>query len=1014
MADILAEPGGHDENFVENDGISSGEEEMLESRRDRRKHHRHKHKHKHKHGSDKHRHKHKKKKRRLDKSASDVEQPATKKVYLVEDTDLEKLEAARAALEAELTRSSQDVETGVTVSSAISLIAQDYGAIDSEEEEGEVDHELTKEERLKYISEQVSEPGEAGGDSMDDVIVISPEHGEPDSYDNTDNRKEHLPQSTVTKGRRRRHDDRHRRSRSREVRRERRDRKRDTHVEQPRSLKRSYSPPPHRRPERQHSPGPERPRRGNSPGRKVSRSPPRRRFSPPHAQNPERQNLQPRDRDRRDLVRDRERDWERDRDRGRDFGGYRRRDDRPGNFRFMGDERYGRDPHGRDRNRYRGRRSRSRDRRRDKEKQEDKFKGSLSEGLLQQQDSSDGEMLDLDIPDEEEDEDTIIERRRLQRQALLKRLNPDGGEDSAAAGSGSENPGTPHSEEKDMFREPSVDSDVSYNRRVKEGDDSPESSVKRYERVREGDDSQETSVKRDRRRANEGDESQENSVKRDRRIREGDDSRENSVKRDRRRVKGGDDSRESSVKRDRRIREVDDSQENSVKRDRRRVKEGDESRESSVKRDRRIREGDDSQESSVKRDRRRVKGGDDSRENSVKRNKRRDRDREKSSSVERESENSEKYGKERDRESSYKRHNRTKDKHKRKRNRNRKSSESDLSSNESVRIGEVLDKRYSVYGYTGQGVFSNVVRARDAARGNTETAVKIIRNNDMMHKTGLKELEFLRKLNDADPDDKYHCLRLYRHFFHKNHLCLVFESLSMNLREVLKKYGKDIGLHIKAVRSYSQQLFMALKLLKRCSILHADIKPDNILINESKIVLKLCDFGSASHVSENDITPYLVSRFYRAPEIIIGMGYDHSIDMWSVGCTIYELYAGKIMCSGSSNNEMLKFMMDLKGKFPNKMIRKGFFKDQHFDSSYNFLYQEVDKVTHREKVTVHSTISASRDLQSELIGYQRLPEDQYRKVTQLKDLLEKVLMLDPSKRISINQALAHPFIQEKI
>merc|ERR1719422_2374751 len=185
-----------------------------------------------------------------------------------------------------------------------------------------------------------------------------------------------------------------------------------------------------------------------------------------------------------------------------------------------------------------------------------------------------------------------------------------------------------------------------------------------------------------------------------------------------------------------------------------------------------------------------------------------------------------------------------------------------------VRIGEVLDTRYTVYGYTGQGVFSNVVRARDSLRGNQEVAIKIIRNNEIMHKAGLKELEILRRVNNSDPDDKYHCLRLYRHFFHKQHLCLVFEPLSMNLREVLKKYGKNIGLHIKAVRSYCQQLMLALKLLRKCSILHADIKPDNILVNESKMMLKLCDFGSASHVSENDITPYLVSRFYRAPEII--------------------------------------------------------------------------------------------------------------------------------------------------
>jgi len=89
----------------------------------------------------------------------------------------------------------------------------------------------------------------------------------------------------------------------------------------------------------------------------------------------------------------------------------------------------------------------------------------------------------------------------------------------------------------------------------------------------------------------------------------------------------------------------------------------------------------------------------------------------------------------------------------------------------------------------------------------------------------------------------------------------------MNLREVVSKYGREVGLNIKAVRLYAQQLFRALSLLKKCQIIHADIKPDNMLVNQGKNVLKLADLGSASYVTENEITPYLVSRFYRAPEI---------------------------------------------------------------------------------------------------------------------------------------------------
>jgi len=331
-----------------------------------------------------------------------------------------------------------------------------------------------------------------------------------------------------------------------------------------------------------------------------------------------------------------------------------------------------------------------------------------------------------------------------------------------------------------------------------------------------------------------------------------------------------------------------------------------------------------------------------------------------------------------------------------------------------VRIGEVLDTRYQVFGYTGQGVFSNVVRARDSQRQNQEIAIKIIRNNEIMHKTGLKELEILRRINNADQDDKYHCVRLFRNFFHKQHLCMVFEPLSMNLREVLKKYGKNVGLHIKAVRSYSQQLLLALKVMKKANIVHADIKPDNILVNESKLLLKLCDFGSASHVAEGEITPYLVSRFYRAPEIILGMKYDFGIDLWSFGTTIFELFSGKIMFPGQTNNHMLKLFMDFKGKIPNKIIRKGQFKDLHFDSSCCFLFHEVDKVTQREKVVPMPSINKTRNLAHDLTGGVKLPEDQMKKAMQLRDFLDSVCMLDPLKRITLNQCLTHPFIQDKI
>ena len=121
-------------------------------------------------------------------------------------------------------------------------------------------------------------------------------------------------------------------------------------------------------------------------------------------------------------------------------------------------------------------------------------------------------------------------------------------------------------------------------------------------------------------------------------------------------------------------------------------------------------------------------------------------------------------------------------------------------------------------------------------------------------------------------------------------------------------------------------------------------------------MLKICDLGTAIDRSDaatahTEITPYLVSRFYRAPEIILGMPYDYGVDMWSIGCTLYEMFTGKILFAGDSNNQMLKAIMEIRGKITPKLFRRGQLSAAHFDEQGQFVSVERDKVL--QKVRCH-------------------------------------------------------------
>ena len=334
-----------------------------------------------------------------------------------------------------------------------------------------------------------------------------------------------------------------------------------------------------------------------------------------------------------------------------------------------------------------------------------------------------------------------------------------------------------------------------------------------------------------------------------------------------------------------------------------------------------------------------------------------------------------------------------------------------------ARVGELINDRYASLGVIGKGVFSTVIRCTDTKADPPNTvAIKMIRNNDTMRKAAEKELSILTQITNTDPSGKKHCVRVLDHSEFRNHVIFVFESLSMNLRDTLKKFGKHVGINVSAVRLYAKQLFVALRHISDQRIVHADIKLDNILVSDDLKQVKICDFGSAFRETDfdNDITPYLQSRFYRAPEVMLGLTYDRQVDLWSIATCLYELFTGFVMFPGRSNNEMLKLHMEVKGRFSNKMLRAHIRSyevlqmDPHFDESLKFKQTEIDKVSGRNVMRLVEIAQPTKSIESNLLKSKAGADDR-KVVISFAELLEKCLALDPAKRPLINEILKHSF-----
>jgi dual specificity protein kinase YAK1 len=342
-------------------------------------------------------------------------------------------------------------------------------------------------------------------------------------------------------------------------------------------------------------------------------------------------------------------------------------------------------------------------------------------------------------------------------------------------------------------------------------------------------------------------------------------------------------------------------------------------------------------------------------------------------------------------------------------------------------LGVEEQRRYLVLDVLGQGTFGQVVKCQNMINKEI-VAVKVIKNKPAYLKQSMMEVSILDHLNNqVDKNNQHNLLRLKDRFMHKEHLCLVFELLSSNLYELIKR-NKFRGLSVNLVRVFTQQLLDSLKVLKEAKLIHCDLKPENILLKSlDNPQIKVIDFGSACHELQTVYT-YIQSRFYRSPEILLGLPYTTSIDMWSLGCIVVELFLGLPIFPGTSEYNQLSRIIDTLGNPPNWMIEKGKNSGQFMEKYVDHMGNKHYKLKSREKFSAEFKVDEKPSKQyfpstklDQIIMNYPLPrsnmkpaevEAEMHSRASLLNFVQGLLNMNPFERWTPHQAAMHPFITE--
>ncbi|GAA0138613.1 non-receptor serine/threonine protein kinase [Lithospermum erythrorhizon] len=335
-------------------------------------------------------------------------------------------------------------------------------------------------------------------------------------------------------------------------------------------------------------------------------------------------------------------------------------------------------------------------------------------------------------------------------------------------------------------------------------------------------------------------------------------------------------------------------------------------------------------------------------------------------------------------------------------------------------LGENLTSRYKIHAKMGEGTFGQVLECWDRQRKEM-VAIKIVRGVSKYREAAMIEIDMLQQLGKHDKGGN-RCVQIRNWFDYRNHICIVFEKLGPSLYDFLRKNNYR-PFPIDHVREIGRQLLDCIAFMHDLRFIHTDLKPENILLVSPEYVkvpdykgsgrslkgssyfkripkssaIKVIDFGSTT-CNKQDQSYIVSTRHYRAPEVILGLGWSYACDIWSVGCIIVELCTGDALFQTHDDLEHLAMMERVLGPLPQHMLNKA---DRHADK-----YLRRNRLDWPEGAASRDSIRAVHKLPR---LQNLIMEHVDHSAGDLINLLQGLLKYDPSDRLTASEALRHPF-----